>query len=198
MPSSLPSVEDLADYLRVVETAVDDYDVLDGVRLYTQSLIRKVTGRTWTVASGSASTRVYAPRAVGQDLIRIHDCVTVTSVTNDGVTVPAWMTAGGYQLEPLNGLDWAGETRPYEGIRYIGNAWTFDRFRATVAVTADWGWAALPDQVVRTHYVIAKDVWEFRSQQGNAGMDEFLENKAKMLLKGYRREEAKAGIGGPR
>jgi len=54
MPSSLPSVEDLADYLRVVETAVDDYDVLDGVRLYTQSLIRKVTGRTWTVASGSA------------------------------------------------------------------------------------------------------------------------------------------------
>ena len=78
MPSSLPSVEDLADYLRVVETAVDDYDVLDGVRLYTQSLIRKVTGRTWTVASGSASTRVYAPRAVGQDLIRIHDCVTVT------------------------------------------------------------------------------------------------------------------------
>ena len=106
--------------------------------------------------------------------------------------------AGGYQLEPLNGLDWAGETRPYEGIRYIGNAWTFDRFRATVAVTADWGWAALPDQVVRTHYVLAKDVWEFRSQQGNAGMDEFLENKAKMLLKGYRREEAKAGIGGPR
>ena len=197
MASSLPSVEDLADYLRV-ETLVDDYDVIDGVRLYTQSLIRKVTGRTWTVATGTPSTRVYAPRGPGQDLIRIHDCVTVASVTNDGAAVAAWTTAGGYQLEPLNGLNEAGESRPFEGIRYIGSAWTFDRFRATVSVSADWGWPALPEQVIHSHYALGKDVWEFRAQQGNAGFEEFLENKAKMLLKGYRREEAKAGIGGPR
>ena len=85
--TSLPSVEDLADYLRV-ETLVDDYDALDGVRLYTESMVRKVTGRNWVVASGTPSTRVYAPRAPGQDLIRIHDCVTVSSVNLGDVQPP--------------------------------------------------------------------------------------------------------------
>jgi hypothetical protein len=38
-------------------------------------------------------------------------------------------------------------------------------------------------------------MWEFRNAQNAAGFEEFIEAKAKMLLKGYRREEAKAGIG---
>jgi hypothetical protein len=194
---ALPTAEDLIAFLRI-ETSVDDYDDVETVRLATESLVRKVSGRSWTVASGS-STRYYAPRQPGCDLIRIHDCVSVSAVTDDGETVPVWSSsAGGYQLEPINGLDWAGETRPYESIRRINSWWKFDGYRATVAVTASWGWAAIPDQVERAHYVIAKDMWQFRDQQGNAGFEEFLENKAKLLLKGYRREEAKAGIGGAR
>lgn len=194
---SLPTTEDLKYYLRI-DIPTDEDDDLDGVRLATESLIQKVSGRKWVVASGS-STRYYAPRAPGQDLIRIHDCVSVSSVADDGAAVVAWSSStGGYQLEPINGLDWSGESRPYDGIRHINGWWTFDGYRATVAVTANWGWTAIPDQVERAHYVIAKDMWSFRDQQGNAGFDEFLENKAKLLLKGYRREEAKAGIGGAR
>lgn len=193
---ALFTTEELASYLRN-EIPTEDYADLEGVAASTESLITKVSGRKWVVASGS-STRYYAPRAVGQDLIRIHDCTTVTSVLNDGTAVPVWASStGGYQLEPINGLDWAGESRPYEGIRYIGSRWAFDNYRATVAVTATWGWAAIPDQVVRAGYVIAKDMWEFRNAQNAAGFEEFIEAKAKMLLKGYRREEAKAGIGGP-
>lgn len=193
---ALFTTEELASYLRN-EIPTEDYADLEGVASSTESLITKVSGRKWVVASGS-STRYYAPRALHQDLIRIHDCTSVTSVTNDGTAVPVWASStGGYQLEPINGLDWAGESRPYESIRYIGSRWKFDNYRATVAVTATWGWAAIPDQVVRAGYVIAKDMWEFRNAQNAAGFEEFIEAKAKMLLKGYRREEAKAGIGGP-
>ena len=191
------TVEELADYLRV-ETATEDYADIEGVGDATESLLTKVSGRKWFVATGTTSTRRYAPRNTRSDLIRIHDCVSVASVTNDGETVPVWASStGGYQLEPLNGLDWAGETRPYEGLRYIGSFWKFDSYRATVAVTADWGWAAIPEQVKRAAYVIAKDMWSFRHTDNTAGLEEFLENKARLLLKGYRREEAKSGIGGP-
>ena len=194
---ALFTTEDLAAYLRN-ELPTEDYDDLTGVATATESLVTKVSGRKWVVASGS-STRYYSPRAIGQDLIRIHDCTAVSAVTNDGVAVPAWSSStGGYQLEPINGIDWAGESRPYESIRHIGSRWAFDNFRATVAVTATWGWPAIPDQVIRAGYAIAKDMWEFRNAQNAAGFEEFIEAKAKMLLKGYRREEAKAGIGGPR
>ena len=193
---ALFTTEELATYLRN-EIPTEDYPDLDGVAIAAESLVTKVSGRKWVVASGS-STRYYAPRTVGQDLIRIHDCTTVTSVTNDGETVPVWASStGGYQLEPINGLDWAGEARPYESIRYIGSRWKFDNYRATVAVTATWGWAAIPEQVVRAGYVIAKDMWSYRNTENTAGFEQFIEDKAKMLLKGYRREEAKAGIGGP-
>lgn len=193
---ALFTTEELASYLRN-EIPTEDYADLTGVASATESLITKVSGRKWVVASGS-STRYYAPRTAYQDLIRIHDCTSVTSVTNDGTAVPSWASStGGYQLEPINGMDWAGESRPYESIRYIGSRWKFDNYRATVAVTATWGWAAIPEQVVRAGYVIAKDMWEFRNAQNAAGFEEFIEAKAKMLLKGYRREEAKAGIGGP-
>jgi hypothetical protein len=194
---SIITTEDLASFLRN-EIPTDDYPDLDNVRVSAESMVGKVTGRSWAVATGTPSLRRYAPRAMNQDLIRIHDCVSVTSVTNDGETVPVWSTSlGGYQLEPINGLDWAGEVRPYESIRYIGSRWKFDSYRATVAVTADWGWAALPPQVVRATFVLARDMWEFRNAENTAGLEAFVEDKAKLLLKGYRREEAKSGIGGP-
>lgn len=194
---SIITTEGLASFLRN-EIETDDYPDLDNVRVSAESMAAKVTGRSWTLATGTPTLRRYAPRAQNQDLIRIHDCVSVTSVTNDGQTVPVWSSSlGGYQLEPINGLDWAGEVRPYESIRYIGSRWKFDHYRATVAVIADWGWATLPSQVVRATYVIAKDMWEFRNAENTPGFDAFIEDKAKLLLKGYRREEAKAGIGGP-
>lgn len=199
MPLSLPTTEDYKAYLRIEMPTEEDSDI-DGVRLSTESLIRKVSGRSWTIAGDAATTRFFAPRADRQDLVRIFDCVAVTAVTNDGESVPLWTRqTGGYQLEPLNGLDWTGEPRPFESVRYINKWWKFDGYRQTVAVTARWGWAEIPEQVVRAHYVIAKDMWLMRRQdQIAAGFEEVLEAKAKLLLKGYRREEAKAGIGGAR
>ena len=192
------TTEDLAAYLRN-ELPTEDYPDLDGVRQTAEDLAEDICGRRWVVATGTPSTRYYAPRTACQDLVRIHDCVSITSVTNDGQAVPLWASStGGYQREPLNAMDWTGEARPYEGIRYIGSRWRFDNYRATVAVTADWGWAAIPAQVERAVYVLARDIWNFRDSQNTVGFEEFLRAKAMQLLKRYRREEAKAGIGGPR
>ena len=191
------TVEDLKAYLRI-EISTDEDDDLQGVINSAEDLLEDICGRKWVVASGS-SVRYYSPRALHQDFIRIHDAVSVTSVTNDGETVPVWATStGGYQLEPVNSMDWTGETRPYETIRYIGSHWKFDNFRATVAVSASWGWASIPPQIERAAYVLCKDIWTYRDQQDAAGLDEFLRKKAYGLTKRYRREEAKSGLGGPR
>lgn len=187
------TADEVMTYLR--HEVTEDIGDVAGVVATVEDLCESVCGRKWVVASGS-SVRYYAPRS-RTDVIRIHDAVSVTSVTNDGQALSvASSTTSGYQLEPLNGIDWTGEARPYESIRYINHEWKFDGYRATVAVTGSWGWVAIPEQVKRGALVLAKDVWTYRDQPP-AGLDEFLYKKAAMLLKRYRREEAKAGIGGP-
>lgn len=188
--------EQLRDYLRI--EVADEYPDLVGVVATVEDLLESICGRKWEVASGS-STRYYSPRAVGQDMIRIHDATAVTAVTDNGVALSvASSTVSGYQLEPINAMDWTGEARPYETIRYINNRWTFDGYRATVGVTATWGWAAIPEQIKRAALVLGKDVWTYRDQPDAANLDQFLRDKARMLVGRYRREEAKAGIGGPK
>lgn len=185
------TVEDAMSYLRIDAPA--EYDDVAGIVSTVEDLLESICGRKWVVASGS-STRYYAPRSL-TDTIRIHDAVSVTSVSNDGDALSvASSTTSGYQLEPVNGMDWTGEARPYETIRYVNGRWRFDGYRATVAVTASWGWSAIPDQITRAALVLARDVHSYRDQPG---LDEFLRSKAMGLCKRYRREEAKAGIGGP-
>lgn len=193
---AIVSVYEVMQYLRVEATS-EESDIA-GMVATVEDLLESVCGRKWVVASGT-STRLYSPRSPNQDMIRIHDAVSVTSVTNDGEALSvATSSVSGYQLEPVNSMDWTGETRPYEGIRYINNRWKFDGYRATVAVTASWGWAAIPDQIHRAALVLCKDAWTYRNApDAAAGLDGFLRSKAMELCKRYRREEAKAGIGGP-
>ena len=101
-------------------------------------------------------------------------------------------------------MDWTGEARPYEQIRYIGSRFTFDNYRATVSVTATWGWLAIPEQIKRAALILAKDIAVHRDVNfGNLGVTDVGAVRARQaplirdLTKRYRREEAKAGIGGP-
>jgi hypothetical protein len=108
------------------------------------------------VVAGTPSARVYTPDSYST--VTIHDCTSVTSVVNDGATI----TPTAWQLEPLNGLSWAGESIPYTRIRLIDST-TFDfglynGKEATVTVTAAWGWPTIPSQIVSACYTIAKDI----------------------------------------
>lgn len=197
MPS-LVTTEEFQAYIRDEQGVLEYADANDCVEVAEQ-MLEDICGRKWVAASEATSTRVYAPRS-WSDIIRIHDCTTITAVTNDGTTV----APSAYQLEPLNGLDWSGETRPYETIRYIGNFWAFDNYRATVAVTATWGWPAIPDQIKRATLILAKDIAVHRDVNfGTIGSTDTGPVRARQaplirdLTRRYRREEAKVGIGGP-
>ena len=105
--------------------------------------VRAYCARDFTVvaAGAEATARLYVPN--GSDVLRIDDCTTVTAITIDGSA----LAASAYQLEPYR-VDRAGLTRPYEQVRYLLGYWYgATPGKASVSVTAKWGWAALPGEV---------------------------------------------------
>lgn len=149
--------------------------------------------RSFEVA-GSATQRFFVPAT--NDVVRISDCTTVTAVTNVGTTI----TSGSYQLEPLNGINSADQTVPYEQIRLLSGAWIFgypNPKQATIAVTATWGWAAVPDEVTEAALILAADMYRNREMRfGVISATEFAGVRARSnpqvleLLHDLRRPEA--------
>lgn len=124
-----------------IQSAVDAAD----------GLITDICSRSFAVA-GAATARLYTPR--GDDTIRIHDCTTVTSVLSGTTTLDTSV----YQLEPLNNLTAAGAYRPYNQIRLLYGAWYVYGRKATITVTATWGWASIPAGIIEACKVLTKDI----------------------------------------
>lgn len=124
-------------------------------------VIGEDVGRYFAVA-GSSSARTYAPQFDGQTILPIHDCTSIVSVSNDGTTVTAG--SNGYQAEPVN-VSWAGNARPYTQLRLLSGSWVHDKGRATVTVTATWGWSALPSAYTEATKILAADVLDQRALQ---------------------------------
>lgn len=124
--------------------------------------------RLMVVAAGSPSSRLYVPTP-GLAL-RIHDCVSVDSVTVDGTL----LDASEYQLEPV-GQSWSGRDEPYTHINlYYGNSWADDFGRATVDVSAVWGWSVLPAWYTEATKILSADLIDQRDiRNGVAGFAEF-------------------------
>lgn len=142
------------------------------------------------VVASSASDRTYTPD--GSDLLRIHDCTTVVSVTYDGTTVASTE----YQKEPT-AVSWSGETRPYEQLRRIASSWPRAYGEAVVTVNATWGWAAIPSAVTQAALIVAKDIFDTREVRFGVGnVSEFgptavrVNKAAASLLAPYRRVES--------
>lgn len=128
-------------------------------------------GRSFDIAAGS-STRQYRPESAR--LVIIDDCTAVSSVAENGATV----AASGYQLEPLNGRRPSGLLVPYDQIRRIYGDWYMDGAdevgRASISVTATWGWAATPAPVIEATKILAKDIASQRdTRNGVAAFGEF-------------------------
>ncbi len=106
-----------------------------------------------TPGAEGLTTRVYAPG--GSQRLWIDDCTEVVEVVENGVTLAAGVD---YQLEPLNGLSSAGEPRPYDRLKRHGQCWYSDDDKATVSITARFGWAEIPPQVIEACKVIADEM----------------------------------------
>ena len=127
----------------VIQAAIDS----------AEASINSWCGRQMVVAGATATARTYSPTHPFE--LAIHDCTTVTAVTNDGVAVTAGTS--GYQLEPFT-VSWTGETFPYSTLRLLAGMWVYDQGRATISVTATWGWLALPTAYTEATKILAADI----------------------------------------
>lgn len=107
----------------------------------------------------TASARVY--RATNSLTLWVDDFHTTTDLviktdTADSGTYGTTWASTDYVLEPFNGIR-DGETGfPYEKIQSVeGLLFPTSGARARVQVTAQWGWAAVPDAVTRAATIVA-------------------------------------------
>jgi len=103
-------------------------------------------------ADGSATARLLYPEA--RDLIRTPDISTTTGLvvkydSGDDGTYETTVSSSDYQLEPLDGVREGTTGWPYDAIRLIESV-MFPVYskRPSVQVTANWGWPAVPADVV--------------------------------------------------
>lgn len=188
MANDVATLPEFKDYLGTQLTANEDWlqDLLDaavsGAGTYCQ--------RRFVLASGTPSARVYVPEG---DLVRPHDCVSITSITENGSTV----ASSEWQAEPLNGLTAAGVSVPYSRVRRLGGWWYAYGRQATISVEADWGWSDFPIDVKTAVLMLGKDLRSGRDTSfGIAAMTEYAAVRARQnlqvaaLLRDFRRVES--------
>lgn len=110
-----------------------------------------------------ASARSYRPDC--STTLWIGDAAEIVSVVENGVT----LTAGDdYQAEPLNNITAStGAYRPYERLERLDQIWYRNGQRATVTVTAKWGWESIPASVVEACKFLTQDWLTNRDIRGN-------------------------------
>lgn len=143
------------------KTEIDADDTLIEAAINAaETAIDNALQRRMVVASGSDSARVFRPD--GTSILYFDDCVSVTSIVENGTT----LTSGtDFVLEPLNGLSATGEAWPYYRALRYGRDWYCDGPKATVTITADWGWSAIPYEVVESCKIVASDMLSNRDMR---------------------------------
>lgn len=148
-----------------------------------------------------ASARVFRPltacTALVDDFYTTTDLVVATDVVDDGTYSTTW-TAADYELEPLSGIVSGQPGWPYHRIRAVGSpAFPTCNRRASLRVTAQWGWDAVPDEVREACLIMAGELFKLADAPfGVAGFGEFgpvrvrMNSRAQTLLAPYRRTPA--------
>ncbi len=126
-------------------------------------------------ADAAATARVYTPDDWYE--VRVDDFHTITGLAvktdpgDDGTYETTWSTTD-YELYPLNGIVSGIEGWPYTRIRAVEGRTFPCGQRATVQVTAQWGWATVPAAVVQACSLVANDYWKSKDAPfGIAGVD---------------------------
>lgn len=158
-----------------------DVDLLENAINAASRAIDRFCGRKfWQEATTSA--RTYRPgdplTAIVDDISSTTGLVIKTDTTGDGTWATTW-DSGDYQLEPLNSdVVASGSTvTPYAWWRIVAideKSFITGGLRASLQVTARFGWSAVPDDV--TEAAILKAVALFRRKDapfGVAGIGDF-------------------------
>lgn len=190
---------DLKAHLKIT-TSVDDTIISNAVKAANRAVVQ-YCGRDFSekVAVASETARVFEPRSCTvvavDDIWDTTNLVVETDPTGDGTYSVTWAISD-YQLEPLNGRA-NGVAVSWHLIRAVATRRFPDNRRASVRVTAAWGWVAVPEDVFEGALLKAARLFHRKdSPQGVAGFDEFgairitaHDNDVKGLLDPYRRPE---------
>lgn len=178
-----------------VSDTVDDVLLTDAIKASTEG-INLATGRDFQQAA-AVSARAYRP--TGSTLVITHDFFTssgliVKTDEDDDGTFETTIASANYELEPVDGIVNGQIGWPFWKIRIVDGT-VFPRGRRlSVQVTAQWGWAAVPDNVIEAAYVLAEDLAKLRDTPfGAGGFGEFGRMRARenpnvaLLINPYRR-----------
>lgn len=147
----------------------------------------------------TASARKYRPTHSG--LVIVADFHTsaglvVKTDDDDDGTFETTVAAADYELEPLDGVVNGREGWPFWKIRLVNGTQFPNNLRASVQVTAQWGWAAVPPPVKEATFVLAEDLFKLRDTPfGVGGFGDFGRIRARenpnvaMMVGPYRRNK---------
>jgi len=127
--------------------------------------------------AGEVSARVYVPTsrclAEVDDFHTIAGLIIETDESDTGSYDLTWATTD-YQLEPLNGIVDGQIGWPFYDIKAVASKYFPFGRRAGLRVTAQWGWASVPDPVKDATLILAAESFKLREAPfGVAGFGEF-------------------------
>ena len=140
----------------------------------TEELIDDLCGRSFTQDSGvSAKTfRAQPYYAVTDDISTLTGLVVKTDTSGDGTFDTTWSSSD-IQTEPLNNLV---KGRSVNNLRAVGD-YLFPVYGdglASVEVTANWGWPAVPDPIEQATLMMASRLYGRKaSPMGVIGVGDF-------------------------
>lgn len=199
---SYATVTELNDYIALTKPS-DNLANLEEALETASREIDRYCERQFNKAD-TASERLYRPK--GCKVVTIDDFYTTDSLvieTSSGYSGDfnvVWETTN-YELEPLNGIVNGELGWPYFRIRAVGSrSFPAVSDRASLRVTAKWGWSAVPAPVKRATLVIASEMFKLKDAPfGVAGYGEYgpvrVKNSpiAMRLLAPYRLRPVKVG-----
>lgn len=164
----IATIGDLKGYTRNGLAAADDATLQLALDTADFS-VRHHVKRGINVATTSTA-RSYVPNDTA--ILRFADCTAVATIVDNGVTLAAGVD---YQLEPVNAINDVGDTVPYEQARRLNSCWySTVQGKATVVVTASWGWVSIPAWAKEATLILAADIFATRDQPGGvAGFGEY-------------------------
>lgn len=170
-------VAELKHYVGIEVTNTAEDTKLEWALQSTTVGINKICGRQFNQA-GVVSSRRYYPATDRKVLV--HDfhtevgLVVATDEDDDGIFETVWSTSD-YQLEPLDGIVDDEIGWPFYRIRAVGSRrFPMRGLRASVRVSIDWGWAAVPEPVKTATRIVAEETWKLADAPfGFAGFAEF-------------------------
>jgi hypothetical protein len=188
------SLAELKSRLGITDTT-DDTALSNALSAISRN-VEEYTSRQFNDA-GTTSARIYRPDSClwvdVDDFSTDTGLIVQTDDGDDGNFDTTWPVSD-FQLEPLNGIVDGQTGWPYSTIRSVATRWLWRRRRASVRVTARWGWTAIPTPIREATLILGEETFKLKDAPfGVAGFGDFgvvriRDNpKATALLDPYRR-----------